>query len=849
MKGSRLPLPLRFALRDLIGDLRGFSVFIACIVIGVAAIAGVGAASSSLSAGLAREGRAILGGDISLAVTSRPFTPEQRAFLERAGRVGEIALIRAMARSEAGEAALVEVKAVDAAFPLAGAVTLAPAQSLAEALGPRDGVLGVAADSTLIARLDLKVGDRLKIGSGVFDLRGELVSEPDKLAGGVAFGSRVLMSEAGLAASRLDRPGVILRRVARVALGAGDRVAEDRDVEQFATALAAAFPDAGWEMRRRDAVSPQFTRNQQRFTQLLTLVALTALVAGGAGVANAVDGFVARKRDSFAILKALGAPASRVFAIALTEVLLVAALAIAGGLALGSAFPFLLDRALGAVGLPFAPSVDLRSLAIGALCGLLVTLIFALGPLGRAYATPVARLLREETEETRTPRLFAAASLACVALLIGAILAFAADLRLAAAYAAATGTAFLLLRGVAALVVLAATRAPRFASLRLRHAIANIRRPRNLAAPLVLSIGLTQTLLVALALVEASIHAELAPRERGRTPNFFFIDVPKEQAAEFSAFLTSFSPDARIEQAPMLRGRIVAVKGARVETLKPPDDISWALDGDRGVTFSSTLPAGSTLAAGSWWRAEEDRPESPLVSLEARVAEGLGLAVGDEITVNALGRELTARVANLRRVDWRSFGINFMMVFSPAAFADAPYSQMVTAAFDGRDDGRDARLTREVAKRFPMIAALRVKDALDAVGEIADRLTTAARGAAAIAILTAALALGSAVAASQQTRLRDAVILSTLGATRGFLISAYGIEFALLGAAAGAVAVAAGSGAAAFILTTLMRMDFVFRPGPVAATMLGALVFAIALGLAGSWRALGRRPGAALRRR
>ncbi|MBY6241121.1 ABC transporter permease [Methylosinus sp. Sm6] len=849
MRSPRLPLPLRFALRDLLGDLRGFAVFIGCIVIGVAAISGVGAVSHSLTAGLAREGRTILGGDVALAVTSRRLAPEQRAVLERAGRVGEIALVRAMARTQAGEAALVEIKAVDGAFPLAGSVTLAPPQALGETLGASDGAFGVAADSTLIARLDLKVGDRLNIGAASFILRAELVAEPDKLAGGLAFGARVLMSDAGLAATGLDRPGVILRRVARVALGDGARIAADAEVERFVGALGAAFPDAGWELRRRDAVSPQFSRNQQRFTQLLTLVALTALVAGGAGVANAVDGFVARKRDSFAILKALGASGARVFAIAFTEVLLVAALAVAGGLALGSALPFLLARALGSIGLPFAPSADLHSLAVGALCGLLVTLIFSLGPLGRAYGTPVARLLREETEAARTPRRFVAGALASAALLVAAVLAFSADLRLAAAYAAATGTAFLLLRGVAALAVLAASRAPRFASLRLRHAVANIRRPKNLAAPLVLSIGLTQTLLVALTLIEASVHAELAPTDRARTPSFFFIDVAKEQAAEFSAFLSAFAADARLEQAPMMRGRIVAVKGVRAETLKPPDDIAWALEGDRGVTFSADLPGGSTLAAGRWWRADEDLAEAPLVSLETRIAEGLGLSIGDEIAVNVLGRELTARVANLRRVDWRSFGINFVMVFSPAAFADAPYSQMYTVAFDARDDSRDARLTREVAKRFPMIAALRVKDALDAAGDLADRLTTAARAAAAIAILTASLALGSAVAASQQTRLRDAAVLGALGATRGFLTSAYAIEFALLGAAAGAVAVAAGTGAAAFILVKLMRMDFAFHPWAVAATTLGALAFAIALGLAGSWRILGRRPGAALRGR
>lgn len=845
---SRLPLALRFALRDLAGDLRGFSVFIACIVIGVAAISGVGAVSQSLSEGLAREGRTILGGDVSVATTMRRLSPQEREFFERNGRVCEIALMRAMARSATGEATLVEIKAVDSAYPNAGAVELTPAQPLAEALGQRDGAYGLVADSTLIARLDLAVGDRVKIGGGSFRLTAELTSEPDKLARGFGFGARVVMSEEALKATGLSQPGAVVRWLTRISLRGSGAVASDAEVERFATALTAAFPQAGWDLRKRDAVSPQFSRNQERFTQLLTLVALTALVAGGAGVANAVSGFVARKRDAFAILKALGAPASRVFAMALVEVLLVAGLAVIGGLALGATFPYLADFALSAsVPLPFSPSVDMRSLAVGAAYGLLVALIFALPPLGRAYGTPVARLLRDEAEEKVPPRVFMLAALAAAALLVALVLGSAADKRLAGAYIAATAAAFALLRGVAALVVRIAQRVSNVPNARLRHAIGNIRRPRSLAATLIVSIGVTETLLVALALIEGSIHAELHQVRKNDTPSFYFVDVAKEQAGEFASFLSAFATDAKVEHVPMMRGRIVAVKGVRAEHLKPPDDIAWALDGDRGLTFSATPPKGSEIAAGQWWAAGHDGP--PLVSLETRVAEGLGLVVGDEIVVNVLGRDVAARIANLRRLDWRSYGINFMMVFSPDAFADAPFSEIFTVAFADRDDpARDKRLIREVAARFPQIAALRVKDALEAVQKIADQLTFAARAAAGLAIVTAALALGSAVAASQRGRQRDAIILKTLGATRVWLTSAFAMEFALLGLVAGLFSVIAGAGAAGFILEALMKMDFVFRPWPVALTALGGLAFAIGLGLAGSWRVLGEKPGPALRR-
>ena len=726
---SRLPLALRFALRDLSGDLRGFGVFIACIVIGVAAISGVGAVSRSLADGLAREGRVILGGDVSVATTMRRLSPQEREFFERYGRVCEIALMRAMARSASGEAALVEIKAVEFGLSERRRGGARAAAGAGRGAAPARGRLRPR------RRFDADRPSRSEDRRSREDRRGllrlsppSLSSEPDKLAGGFGFGARVVMSQEALQATGLVQPGAVLRWLTRISLAGAGAIASDAEVERFATALSAAFPDAGWDLRKRDAVSPQFSRNQERFTQLLTLVALTALVAGGAGVANAVAGFVARKRDAFAILKALGAPASRVFAMALVEVLLVAGLAVVGGLALGATFPYLADFALSAsIPLPFSPSVDARSLGVGAAYGLLVALIFALPPLGRAYGTPVARLLRDEAEERAPPRVFLLAALAAAALLVALVMATAADKKLAATYIVATAAAFALLRGVAALVVRAARRVSHVPSARLRHAIGNIRRPKSLAATLIVSIGVTQTLLVALALIEGSIHAELFQAQKSRTPSFYFVDVAKEQVGEFVTFLASFAADARIEHVPMMRGRIVAVKGVRSENLKAPEEIAWALEGDRGVTFSAAPPKGSEIVAGSWWGAE--RGGSPLVSLEARVAEGLGIGIGDEITVNVLGRDVAARVANLRRVDWRSYGINFMMVFSPDAFADAPYSEIFTAAFADRDDpSRDKRLVREVAARFPQIAALRVKDALEAVEKIADQLTFAARG-------------------------------------------------------------------------------------------------------------------------
>jgi putative ABC transport system permease protein len=842
-----LPFGLRFALRDLLGDPRGFGVFIACIVIGVAAISGVSGLSRSLTEGLAREGRVILGGDAAYSLVAREITPEQRAFLTARGKLSEISLMRAMARRDDGEAAMVEIKAVDpATYPAFGAVELDPAGPLAEALAEKNGAFGVVVDPILLARLDAKPGDTLMIGNARVRLGAKLQGEPDKLAGGVGFGPRVMMSRAALAASGLVTPGSVVRHVARVTLNG---TTSDQQVKDFAKAADAAFPQAGWEARTRDAVSPQFSRNLDRFTQLLTLVALTALVAGGAGVANAVQGFVERKRMQFAVLKALGATGSRVFAIALTQVMAAAALAIALGLAVGALIPWAAAGALREVAeLPVSASLDSRGAVFGALYGFLVTLIFALTPLGRAHEVPVAALLRDDTRGARLFRYKGAAALAALAL-AALVIASSADLKLGGAYVGASIAAFALLRAAAWATMRLARALPRPRDARLRLALANIWRPKSLTPALVVSIGLTQTLLIALALVEGAVHNELERADAGEIPNFFFIDVPKAQTPAFDAFLHQQAPAAKIEHVPMMRGRIVEVKGVPVEKIAVADDAKWALEGDRGVTFSTAVPSNSELVAGEWWPA--DYNAAPLVSLEQRIAQGLGLAIGDEIKVNVLGRESTAKIASLRKVDWRSYGINFVMVFSPNTFTGAPYMELFTIAYGAPSvaarDALDARLAREAAKSFPMVVSVRVKEALAAIDKIAGQLAFAARAAAGLAIVTAILALASAVASGQRARIHDAVVLKTLGATRPWLAVAYGLEFGLVGIVASVIALVAGAGAAYAMVTWLMKIDFVLPLGVVAATTAATLAVTILLGLAGTWRALSRRPGPELR--
>ena len=847
----RMPLVLRYALRDLRASLRGFGIFLACIALGVAAITAVGSTSRALVEGLAREGRTILGGDASFALAHRELAPAERAFLAARGRVSSVALMRAMARRDNGASALVEIKAAGPGYPASGAVRLDRPMSLRDALAARDGGFGIVADAALPARLGLKIGDAIQIGDARLLLMAQLDSEPDKLAGGVGFGPRVLMSEEAFRATGLIQPGSLVRWLYRVSLGSGAPSGQPAlaEVERFVEDVKAAFPEAGWEIRTRANISPQFSRNLDRFSQFLTLVGLTALIVGGVGVANAVRGFVERKKPDLATLKSLGATGGYVFALSLVQVMVVALSGVVLGAGVGALAPYLAVSVFGdVIPFPMAPALYPGEIGKGLLYGLATALVFALTPLGRAHDAPVSALFRDHIEpaEARVRARYLVAAAAAGALLLAALFYFASDPRLTAIYLGATAAGFVVLRLVALGLMALARRLPRARRVEWRLAIGNIHRPGALTPSVVLSLGLGLALLAALTLIDGNIRNQLRESLPGQTPSFFFVDIQSAQAKAFDDFLRARAPDAKLDSVPMMRGRIVRVKNQRAEDVKARENVAWALEGDRGVTFSAKVPEGSRIAQGEWWSADYKGP--PLVSMEAEVADGLGLRIGDTIAVNVLGRTIEARLANLRNVNWRSFGINFVLVFSPNTFAGAPHTSLATVTFPGAaDTPRELALLADAAREFPAVTSVRVRDALDALNAVVAQLAVAVRGASSVALIASILVLAGALAAGQRARIYDSVVLKTLGATRGRLLSALVIEYALLGAATGLFAVLAGGAAARGVVTQVMKLDFIWLWPQTLAVAAGALVVTVGLGLVGAWRALGQKPASYLR--
>ncbi|RYX98305.1 MAG: FtsX-like permease family protein, partial [Bradyrhizobiaceae bacterium] len=690
-------LALRYALREMRGGLSGFYVFIACIALGVLAIAGVGSVAASLSDGLAREGRTLLGGDVAFSLMQREAKPDEIAFLRQRGDVSVAATLRGMVRAPDGNLALVEMKAVDTAYPLLGQLKLSPETAIGDLLAERDGAFGAATDTTLLARLGLKLGDRVTVGSATFQIRSVVESEPDKLAGGVGFAPRFLISENALRATALLQPGSLVRWIYRIRLPDGS----DRAATALVDDARSLLPQAGWEIRSRDNASPQLERSITRFTQFLTLVGLAALLVGGVGVANAVKSHIDRRREVIAALKALGATGRDVFAMYLTQVMVLAVIGSLIGLALGAALPFAIVGLLGnLLPLPVVPALHPGALALSLLYGLLTALAFGLWPLARVHDVPVAALFRDaaHTESRRPQTRYLVWMALVVAVLVAVVIGLAYDKRVAAIFVVTSILVFGLLRGIAAMLMAVARRLPRPRMTMLRLAIANIHRPGALTPSVVMSLGLGLTVLVTITQIDGNLQRQFMAALPEKAPSFYFIDIPSTEAERFGAFLREKQPASTVEEVPMLRGRIVAARGVKAEDLKPSTDAEWVLQSDRGISYTDDVPRGSSVVEGAWWPKDYSGP--PLVSFEKKLADGLDLKLGDDVVVNVLGRDVIAKIGSLRTVDWQSLGINFVLVFSPNTFRGAPHTHIATLTEPQADPAKDASLVKAVADAF-----------------------------------------------------------------------------------------------------------------------------------------------------
>ncbi len=833
-------LALRLALRGVRGGRSGWFTIIACLALGVAAIAASLSLDQSLRRALSDDARSLLGGDAELRLTYRPFTDDELAFFRLYGDLSQSAEMRVMARSGPRQT-LTEIKTVDQAYPLFGAVDLAPALPLQSVLAKQDGKWGAVAEQELLDRLDLKTGDEITVGDATLTLKAVILREPDRAGANFSLGPRLLVAPGALTASGLVQPGSLVHYLVL------ERLAPGRQIDPFKQALAERFDPQPWLFRDSRDATPSLKRLLDRTTLFLTLVGLTSLLVGGIGIADGASAFVDQRMADIARLKCLGADNGMILASIALQFAALAAIGIALGLAFGAAAPFAVIAWLGDR-LPVAVhlAVEGTALAKSAAFGLLACMTFAATPLARAAAVPGGQLLREKMAPPNLPFSWArfalvAGSAFCLAALTVAI---SADHRLAVWFVVGGAASFGLFALAGKMVVsLARSLGRRLATrhLSLRLALSSLYRPGAPTEGVVLSLGLGLSLLVGLSLVEVTLGREIDDQIPAKAPSFFFIDIQADQAEQFDRLARDAGAD-QITRAVMIRGRITRIKDVPVAKAKVAEDANWAVKGDRGLTVAAQPPADANIVAGAWWPADYDGP--PLVSLDANIAKGFGVGIGDSITVDVLGREITAKVASLRRIDWASLGMNFTFVLSPNALAGAPVSDIATVHAPG---DKLAAVERAVSDGLPSLSVIRIADALAQLRRVVDGIGLAIRAAALVALLAGALVLAAAISAGQRRRIKEAVLLKVLGAARADLLRAVLWEFLILGLSSGVAAAFIGCAIAYAVLTFVLKLDAVLLPWPVLATLGGGITLVAACGLLGTFRALEARPAPYLR--
>lgn len=832
-------LAFAIARRELRAGFSGFRIFLACLTLGVAAIASIGSISTAIKTGLEADAKKILGGDLDLRLNYSPISKAQRDWLNTKGQTSEIRQMRSMARA-AETNSLVEIKAVDDAYPLYGSVQLNHSTSLKAALADRGEMRSAVVEPHLLAKLNVKIGDSVRIGDIAVQISDTIKKEPDRAAQAFTLGPRVLVNAETLAATGLLKPGSLVRYHYRLRLDGSE------NVKAVKASLNNAFPRAGWRIRDTRNATPGIRRFVDRVGVFMTLVGLTALLVGGVGISNAVRNFLASRTPTIATMKCIGGTGPIIFLAYALQISAIATVGVLLGLLLGAVSPLAALTILeGRLPVQAVFGLYAGPLLLAAGFGYLVTIVFSLGPLAAAQTVPAAQLFRDVIAPVRRrTQWLVAFVMAGASSLLAALAIFSADDRRLAIYfvmgAVATLVAF---RVTALLIVFVAQKLPRPSSNRLRLALANLHRPGAPTANVVLSLGLGLTVLVAVALIEGNLSKLVTDSLPEDAPAYYFIDIQPGQSAEFDRIANQFASVRNVTRVPMLRGRIVELAGVPVDQIKPPPEYAWILRGDRGLTWTREAPSqGSSIVAGQWWPADYNGP--PLLSFDAAAAAGLGLKIGDSIRLNVLGREFDAKIANLRRIDWTTLGVNFVMILSPGVLDGAPQAHVATAQVDSSEE---VPLERAITKALPNVSSIRVRDILQTVQDIVANLGIAVRVVSMVAIFAGTLVLAGAVAANHRRRVYDSVVLKVLGATRSDIVTMLIFEFGLMGLITALVAAATGTLTAWAVITQIMNATWFFQADVVIMTVAVCTAFTIAIGLAGTWSALGRKAAPLLR--
>ena len=816
--------------------------FVLCIAFGVGGLIAVRSFGDLMENAILLEARSLSAADLIIGNNRPPGkqTHETLAFLRAAGaRVAETAELVAMAGSADGrQVRLVELRAVDEGYPFYGQVITGSGRPFRELL--RDDTALV--DPALLLYLGAAVGDRLRIGDAEFTIAGELLKEPDGTIQLFRLGPRVMLTLAGGRATALITPTSRVRYRALVKLGPA------QPLSATLAEVKARLKDSPASVSAFDEAQPQVRRFLEHLADYLRLLGLVALLLGGIGVSGAVRVFIAQKLDTLAILKCLGATANRVLAVYLTQAAL---LGVVGSL-LGALLGIAVQRVLGVLMADFMPVtvrnvVSPRALAEGLALGLVITLWFAVPPLWQARRVPPARVFRRNVEppapwRRRLGRLGLGLG-TTAALLAGLTFWQSTHAMLSWIFlAAVAGTVALL--AVSALGLLALLRRlPRPTSFALRQGLSGLYRPGNQTLMVTVSLGLGVLLVLTVFLIRSDLLRQVSTNAGGPQPNLFFMDIQKDQRETFRRLTEEFHVTA-LPLVPVVRGRILSLNGRPVADFPADDERTRrVLRFEYAFTYRDALQPGEAVVAGRF--APDPRIAGAQVSVSDWWVEAVGLGLGDTLTLDIQGVSVRATITSIRKIDWNNRRANFSFVFLPGVLEDAP--QVFVSAVEAPDEATRVRLQQETVRRMPNVSVIDVQVVLALVQQIMDRIALVVQFMALFSIAVGLVILAGMISTTKYQRLREAVLMKTLGATRWMVARMLAAEYLFLGAVSGAVGAFAAGGLSWALVTFVFRGHWTLHLPPYLWGMGLATLLVVLAGLLSSTDVLMKKPLQVLR--
>jgi putative ABC transport system permease protein len=857
----------RIAVRELKSSRGKFAFVLLSVAIGVAALTGVRGFSSSFRAELLLRARSILAADIA-AKTTTPLTPEQQAGLEKLNSAGNdetpVTELLSMA-SAAGslDPLLVSVKAVEPGkWPFYGSVVLQPKMPLTQALTGSS----VAVGDDLLLRLHLRVGDSIRLGGENFRIAAAVEDEPDRLSGAFAAGPRVLISQAALEGTGLVAPGshASRRYLFKLPAVAKGKSLADKDVAALKTQLEALLPEAQVSDYREANAS--LTKALDGATGLLSLMSLVALVLGAVGVAMAMRAHLQQRLDSIAIMKSLGAGSAQVMKIYLMQTVMLGLggglLGVVMGIGVQLAFPLFLAKMLH---LTPALRLDVHAVGLGLMAGLLTTLLFTLPPLLDIRGVRPILILRRNVEAsedsfgTRLEKKIRGSLVqigSSLVILLGLVwLAYRVSdsIKVGATFALVLAAALWVLLLMAWLALLLLRLFLKGTRLHLpsvlRHGLANLYRPGNPSAALLAALGLGVMQIAAVYMVQRSIVNEMQVAVADKVPNLFLIDMTSDEVGGIKALLAGQpSVQGNPEIVPVVGGRLTLVNGAKPERLTAQRE---GRDGRSAYGVNLTWvpgdapPPGDKIVDGAWWNAAQAAAsvKSPLVAVERGRAERLKAKVGDKITFAVQDDKVTATVAAIYEADSQH-------AFSRAEFVmpEPMLAGMPVVWYGGVHckPGATGDLRRALYEKYPTVTVIDVAATLEVIRQVLLQITYVIQFLAAFSIFAGIVILASAIAGTKYRRVREVVVLKTLGATRARIAAIFSVEFAVLGLIAGAVGLIFANVLARVLLRSL-HFDYGFQLWLSLGAWVGTAALTVLAGWMASYRVLGQKPLEVLR--